>query len=602
MTYEIESTAYAVNDVFYFYEVPIFYTPIAGWSTRSGRASGFLPPQISASFSTDPARNNGYTLKIPYYLNISDQADYTIALDFIERRGVAFDNVFRYLGEDFIKGGLQFWYLDENTTRSVEESGPRIGGNRKPSRYFLDFYHKQIPSEYFDFLIDIYRQSDNEVRNDYFSSNYERDYLEQNLFEYTVKWTNGKIGFLVEKDIRFAEASEDLNRQPQIELTQFWNNVAGSGFNFKLKSQWTNYERIEGLKGTRQIYSIQMTQNFGNSFFHFVPELEIKNHIYSIKEATRDEISIDDREFQLTYYRFKLETDLIFEKQTVGKEGVDYWTFRPFLVYEKIPDLDQRKTLFLKNQLINQLSLKYTDYYDSDPIFDSADRVLSKEAITLGLEWIYYKKKESNNRAKFFSFTVEGVYDLHYQTTTTDYLTQNRGPIIPLEIRENFMSLEQNFLPIKTTITLHPQPDLDFILFNRYDVFASELLETNFATSWRYDDSNQLTLNYKNNRFEYIDLDDNRNFAGHFLDIIQKHWFNENYFVQSNIEWNFDEIDSNTSSQADYGLVMLGAQFAYQTCCYRIGLGYNRNLRQQSKNNETDIFYDESYKLLFEIL
>ena len=76
-----------------FKDVPIFYTPWMNFSYSGQRKSGLLAPY------TAPTSRTGLELTVPFYWNIAPNYDATISARLMSKRGIAFNNEFRYLGE-----------------------------------------------------------------------------------------------------------------------------------------------------------------------------------------------------------------------------------------------------------------------------------------------------------------------------------------------------------------------------------------------------------------------------------------------------------------------------------------------------------------------
>jgi LPS-assembly protein len=75
--------------------VPLLYSPYLDFSLDGSRKSGFLSPTIGTTGS------GGFDLTIPWYWNIAPNMDATIAPRLLSKRGVLFDNEFRYLGASY---------------------------------------------------------------------------------------------------------------------------------------------------------------------------------------------------------------------------------------------------------------------------------------------------------------------------------------------------------------------------------------------------------------------------------------------------------------------------------------------------------------------
>ncbi|MGI9214485.1 MAG: LPS-assembly protein LptD, partial [Gammaproteobacteria bacterium] len=75
----------------YIKDTPIFYWPYVNFPLDKRRQTGFLLPIISSN------SNDGFTLGIPWYWNIAPNYDYTFSPIYMSKRGIKFNNQFRYL-------------------------------------------------------------------------------------------------------------------------------------------------------------------------------------------------------------------------------------------------------------------------------------------------------------------------------------------------------------------------------------------------------------------------------------------------------------------------------------------------------------------------
>ena len=74
-----------------FLGVPIAYSPWMDFSLDGSRKSGLLPPTFGST------SNSGVELTLPFYWNIAPNYDWEIAPRMMSKRGVSFNNLFRYM-------------------------------------------------------------------------------------------------------------------------------------------------------------------------------------------------------------------------------------------------------------------------------------------------------------------------------------------------------------------------------------------------------------------------------------------------------------------------------------------------------------------------
>lgn len=82
---------HAFNITFHVKGVPVFYFPYLSFPISDKRKTGFLIPSVRTS------SRSGFTLNIPYYFNIAPNLDATLTPHIMTRRGIQYENEFRYL-------------------------------------------------------------------------------------------------------------------------------------------------------------------------------------------------------------------------------------------------------------------------------------------------------------------------------------------------------------------------------------------------------------------------------------------------------------------------------------------------------------------------
>ena len=75
--------------------VPVVYTPSVEW-VLNGKGSGFLAPSYS-SYSDDGTSKKGYSVNVPYFLNIAPDRDILLGLNHLSTRGENLTAIYRQL-------------------------------------------------------------------------------------------------------------------------------------------------------------------------------------------------------------------------------------------------------------------------------------------------------------------------------------------------------------------------------------------------------------------------------------------------------------------------------------------------------------------------
>ena len=89
----LKNRGVASNATVQFYGVPIFYLPKYSW-VLSGRGSGFLTPNYS-SYKEPSLKEDSYSVRIPYYINLAPDQDLLVALTYMSSRRFIYEGKYR---------------------------------------------------------------------------------------------------------------------------------------------------------------------------------------------------------------------------------------------------------------------------------------------------------------------------------------------------------------------------------------------------------------------------------------------------------------------------------------------------------------------------
>lgn len=129
-------------------KVPVFYSPYMQLPVGDKRRSGFLIP--NAKFTS----NNGFEFLLPYYWNIAPNFDATITPHYMERRGLQWQNEFRYL----LAPGSGTMALDWLPNDRIY-TGPD-GTDKNATRWLYYWGHSGVMDQVWRFNINYTRVSD----------------------------------------------------------------------------------------------------------------------------------------------------------------------------------------------------------------------------------------------------------------------------------------------------------------------------------------------------------------------------------------------------------------------------------------------------------
>ncbi|MBF6057173.1 LPS-assembly protein LptD [Thiomicrorhabdus heinhorstiae] len=346
----------AKDAVFYFKDVPIFYSPYFNYPLDD-RASGLLFPQGGSYKSltqTDPSQY----LKVPYYFNIAPNMDDTLTLMPMTQRGLVLDNEFRYMGKHKAiehSAVINLSFLNDDLTArdglvSTDSNGDLVYGKKQAERWRgtisarqnwghgfssqLQWIEVSDPHFFNDIPVDI------ALKNKTQTPRFARvDYQSRNFSAYATMF-----GFL-----KLQNAPTNYEKRPEV------------GFNFYQAESWFDFN----LSGQAVRFDLEDNPNsdvVGNRY-HLNPSL-----VWS-KQKTYGGITATAASQMVKY-------DL--ENQPSDSEptsAVPQFALDAHLVFERTAQIFGES---YRQSLIPKIQYLYVPYEDqsSQPIFDTQERSL----------------------------------------------------------------------------------------------------------------------------------------------------------------------------------------------------------------------------------
>lgn len=203
---EEEATFY--NTRFEILDVPVFYWPYITVPIGDKRKTGFLYP--SGGYDT----KNGLEINVPIYFNLAPQYDLTTTLNYMQERGLQFDNDFRYLTDGFGRGDINFEYLHQDDL--YKEKGARWG---------INFTHDGIYQHHWKFTADYSRVSDIDYFTDLDSSIGNREdgqLLQSGEVSYRTDYSDTTLKV---RDFQVLSSSQPYRLMPQLQYQYNRANV-----------------------------------------------------------------------------------------------------------------------------------------------------------------------------------------------------------------------------------------------------------------------------------------------------------------------------------------------------------------------------------------
>ena len=344
----------------------IFYTPYLSFSLHEQRKSGFLTPHVGNS------SKSGFELSVPYYWNIAPNRDATIAPRVLTKRGVLWDNEFRYLDPAY-SGEARFEVLPNDRQKDDD------------TRYALFLQHRHTLPYGWSGLLNLQKVSDDTYFTDLSTRiNLTSQVLlpREGVLARSGTWgRDGVYGFsahvqrwqTLQPDV-LAPVTPPYNRQPQLLLTAQNQEILGSDFD--LMSSFVAFDHPTLVNGRRLVAYPSLTWPLQTSYAYLHPKIGAHFTHYALDKATT---TLPDS--TRTVPIFTADSGLIFERETTFGAQRFLQTLEPKFYYVYIPFRDQSQIpVFDSGARDINLATIF-----SENQFSGNDRINDANQVTLGV-------------------------------------------------------------------------------------------------------------------------------------------------------------------------------------------------------------------------
>ncbi len=313
----------ARNAVFWFKDVPIFYTPAASFSLNHQRHSGFLHPFFATS------TRDGLDLTVPYYWNIAPNYDATIYPRYMSKRGFQL--------------GAEAQYLDFNYRGTARVEYMPYDQMAERERYAYLFQHQQNLGRGFSASVNYNRVSDNFYFQDMSSRLVQTSQVQlpqQFVLGYTpVPWMQTNLQVQ-----QFQTLQTDPSNpvavpyflEPQLNLVGFKPDFLGT--DLTLVGQYSRFINPTQIQGDRLVLYPQVSLPIVHPSFNFVPKVGVHATQYVLNNQ---QSASDPSNIGRAMPTFTVDSSVIFERETSLLDTPFIQTLEPRLYYVNIPYKDQ---------------------------------------------------------------------------------------------------------------------------------------------------------------------------------------------------------------------------------------------------------------------
>jgi LPS-assembly protein len=359
---------------FYLKDIPVLYLPYFSFPVTNTRQSGLLYPVISSSSST------GLSYEQPYYWNITENMDATLAPRLMTDRGVQLKSEFRYLTEAHA-GQLDMEYLGND----------RASGNNE-ERYFYRFVHQGQILENWQINAEYNGLSDSNYIVDLGSDYYNRadTHLYQTL---GLSYYDDQLDFNLQfRDFEIlGEHANSYRALPEMKLN--YETPLDYGFEFDLASELTYFDNNNDLspRATRLHIAPSLRYPYQTNWGEFLAETTLLQTYYRQDNIQNTNLS---EKISRTLGQARLYGALAFERDATWLQKDAVQTLEPKIQYFYTSFEDQSDIgLYDTTRLFSDF-----DGLFRGRKFTGIDRISDKNQVTVGLTT---RIIDENNREQF---------------------------------------------------------------------------------------------------------------------------------------------------------------------------------------------------------
>lgn len=543
--------------------VPVFYSPYLQLPVGDKRRSGFLIP--NAKYGS----NNGFEFMLPYYWNIAPNFDATITPHYMTKRGLQWQNEFRYLTQPGM-GTIEFDWLPSDNEYNKDHP------QDDDTRWLFYWNHSGVMDQVWRFNVDYTKVSDSQYFNDldsqygsttdgYATQKFSAGYADEN-FDATI----ASKQFQIYDDVN-RTSTESYKVLPQIDLNYYKNDLGP--FDLRVYGQAAKFVNINPYSpdATRLHLEPTLTLPMTNGWGSLNSEVKLLATHYqqdipdgfkaNYKNRTgRDAPELDDS-VNRVMPQFKVDGKMVFDRDMNWAQGYTQ-TLEPRMQYLYVPYRDQSNIYSYDSTLLQ------TDYSGlfRDRSYSGLDRIASQNRLATGLTSRIY----DDALVERFNVSVGQIY----------YFSRSRTG-------DNNSGYDNN----DDTGSLVWAGDTYWKIDDRwglrggvqYDTRLDSVALGDAVLEYRQDSERMVQLNYRYASPEYIQATLPQVTSPGYQDGISQ--------VGVTASWPIADrwavvgayyYDTRAQQSADQ---LVGLR--YNTCCWAVNIGYERKITDWDRGNQT---------------
>jgi LPS-assembly protein len=317
-----EEEGSARNATLYFKGTPILYSPWLSFSLNHERKSGLLTPTFGSTSS------GGVEYTQPFYWNIAQNMDATIAPRFMAKRGTLWNGEYRYLQNSY-SGSFQGQYLPDDKL-----------AHRRRSTYSLA--HSQSLGYGVSGTLALNGASDDTFFSDLSSGSSviaQTNLLRQATLSYSRGWWSANLlaqSYQTLQDPALPRVAEPYRRLPQLTLSASRSDLP-LGLNFAFSGEHVSFRNPTLVQGRRLTLYPQLALPLQTEVLSVTPKIGLHSTRYSLDRQVAGAPDKLSRSVPI----FSLDSGVTFEREFDWQGTALAQTLEPRLYYLYVPVREQ---------------------------------------------------------------------------------------------------------------------------------------------------------------------------------------------------------------------------------------------------------------------
>ena len=463
----------ATHVVVNFMGVPFIYLPYLRFPLGDDRMSGLLAP----SFANSDAR--GTEISVPFYWNIAPDMDATITAHNMTRRGVMYENEFRYLNEQS-QGQIELDYLEEDKV---------YGNNRRRVKW----QHTGQAGEGWSTALNYHRVRDGSHFNDFSNDNISTaaTHLEQSA---TLNFNAPSWYFSsLVQDHQTLSGAKPYRKLPELKLGSRLTEP-DNHLNFNINSEWVRFDHPDFDNPTSPVPITDRTHlqptvslPLRSQAAFFVPKITGYYTQYKLQHYNQPE---KDETYSRDLAIASLDTGLFLERDTGISDVPLIHTLEPRLFYVYAPYRDQSDLPLFDS---GETPFSFDSLFVENR-FTGVDRVGDTNRLTAALTTRFI---HHNTGAELFSASIGRIYyydnrkvglsgNIEDDTNNSDIVARlSASPATHWTISSDIQQNRETGATRYSTSRISYNRDKDHILTYGYRYRESELETRDIGLVWR---------------------------------------------------------------------------------------------------------------------